>query len=242
MKRTIFTLTIMLTLAVSVVTNTFANKPSEAERFEVFIQNEGFRKKLGVTDEQIEKLKAVIDNSYFPHGREGKTSGDPPAEKAFRMDDEFLKEVYKILTSEQKKQVQTYKFQMWDGLETSTIYATKFEILGLSQEQLEKLRAFEVERTAKYHEILKPLGMDMRSQEAKDLAGEKEKEKEVKKRSPEDMKAAFEKIKEPFAKIAKEYNEKMLEVLTPEQLELGKKLTEEGKELRKEVGLPEHKG
>ncbi|MDR1960476.1 MAG: hypothetical protein LBQ54_15810 [Planctomycetaceae bacterium] len=247
MKRTIsaaFAAILVTALSISTVSNVFANKPSEAERFEVFIKNDGFKKKLALTDEQIEKLKAAIDHSYFPHGRPGKPAGDPPADKAFRMDDEFLNEVCQILTPEQKKQVQTYKFQMWGGLETSSIYATKFEVLGLSQEQREKLRALEVERSGKYQEILKPAGLDMRSQEAKEKAGGEtpEKEKETKKPSPEEMKAVMEKIREPFAGIGKEYNEKMLAVLTPEQIELGKKLTEEGKGLREEVGLPQREG
>ncbi|MDR1492360.1 MAG: hypothetical protein LBT05_06540, partial [Planctomycetaceae bacterium] len=205
-----------------------------------FIKTEGLVKKLGLTDEQIGKLKTAVGNSYFPHGRDGKPGGDPPAEKAFRMDDEFREEIYKILTPEQKKQVLTYKFQLDGGLEMKSIYATKFEVFGLTGEQTAKLRALEVERSGKYHEILKPLGMDMRSQEAKEKAGEKP-EKEVKKLSQDELKASMEKIKEPFAKIGKEYNEKMLSVLTPEQLEFAKKLTEEGKGLRKEVGLPEHK-
>ncbi|MDR1269932.1 MAG: hypothetical protein LBK82_10435, partial [Planctomycetaceae bacterium] len=121
-----------------------------------------------------------------------------------------------------------------------SIYATKFEVFGLTPEQTAKLQALEVERSAKYHEILKPLGMDMRSQEAKEKAGEKP-EKEAQKLSESEMKTAMEKIKEPFAKIGKEYNEKMLSVLTLEQLELAKKLTEEGKGLREEVGLKRHK-
>ncbi|MDR1491577.1 MAG: hypothetical protein LBT05_02470, partial [Planctomycetaceae bacterium] len=75
MKRTILTLTILLTLAANIVSNTFANKPSEAERFEIFIKTEGLVKKLGLTDEQIGKLKTAVGNSYFPHGRDGKPGG-----------------------------------------------------------------------------------------------------------------------------------------------------------------------
>ncbi|MDR1479221.1 MAG: hypothetical protein LBJ00_09790 [Planctomycetaceae bacterium] len=243
MKRTILTIGTIMFVAVSSaigVSAVLANKPSEAERFEVFIKNEGLVKKLGLTEEQIVKLKTAVNNSYFPHGREGKAGGDPPAEKAFKMDDEFRTEIYKILTPEQKKQVLTYKFQLDGGLNMSSIYATKFEVFDLTADQIAKLRSLETERTAKYSEILKPLGMDMRSQEAKEKAGEKP-EKEAKKLSPDEMKTAMGKIKEPFAKISKEYNEKMLSVLTPEQLKFAKKLTEEGKGLSEEVGLKKHK-
>jgi Spy/CpxP family protein refolding chaperone len=239
MKRTILTIvTVMFVVAVFTmgVSVVLANKPSEAERFEIFIKTEGLVKKLGLTDEQIGKLKTAVNNSYFPHGREGKPGGDPPAEEAFRMDDEFRAEIYKILTPEQKKQVLTYKFQLDGGLDMKSIYATKFEVFDLTDEQTTKLRALEVERSSKYHEILKPLGMDMRSQEAKEKAGEKP-EKEIKKLSQDELKATMKKTKEPFAKIGKEYNEKMLSVLTPEQLEFAKKLTEGGKGLREEVGL-----
>jgi Spy/CpxP family protein refolding chaperone len=239
MKRTILTIvTVVFVVTVFAlgVSAVLANKPSEAERFEIFIKNESLIKKLGLTGEQTEKLKTAVGNSYFPHGRDGKPGGDPPAEKAFRMDDEFRAEIYKILTPEQKKQVLTYKFQLDGGLDMNSIYATKLEIFDLTAEQTAKLQTLETERSAQYHEILKPFGMDMRSQEAKEKAGEKP-EKEVKKLSQDEMKAAMEKIKEPFAKIGKEYNEKMLSVLTPEQLELAKKLTEEGKGLREEVGL-----
>ncbi|MDR1054145.1 MAG: hypothetical protein LBL39_08215 [Planctomycetaceae bacterium] len=245
MKRTILTIvTVLFVAALSAisVSAVLANKPSEAERFEVFIKNEGLIKKLGLTEEQIGKLKTAVNNSYFPHGREGKPGGDPPADKAFKMDDEFRAEIYKILTPEQKKQVLTYKFQLDGGLDMSSIYATKLEIFDLTTEQTAKLRTLETERSAKYHEVLKPLGMDMRSQEAKEKAGEKkENEKETKKLSQDEMKTAMGKIKEPFAKIGKEYNEKMLSVLTPEQLKLAKKLTEEGKKLSDEVGLKRHK-
>jgi Spy/CpxP family protein refolding chaperone len=239
MRRSILTIvtavlvTVVFVLGVSAV---LANKPSEAERFQVFIKNDHLIKKLGLSGEQIEKLKAAVDNSYFPHGRDGKPGGDPPAEEGFRMDDEFRAEIYKILTPEQKKQVLTFKFQLDGGLNMSSIYATKLEIFGLTAEQTVKLRKLEAERSAKYQEILKPLGMDMRSKEAKEKAGEKAGPEE-KKSSPEEMKAAMEKIKEPFAKIGREYNEKMLSVLTPEQLDLAKKLTEEGKCLREEAGL-----
>jgi hypothetical protein len=42
---------------------------------------------------------------------------------------------------------------------------------------------------------------------------------------------------EPLTKLGEEYREKMMSVLTPVQIEKGKKLTEEGKGLREEVGL-----
>ncbi|MDR2643450.1 MAG: hypothetical protein LBC74_11725, partial [Planctomycetaceae bacterium] len=69
MKKTILTIVTIVfvvtvfTLGISAV---LANKPSEAERFETFIKNEGLIKKLGLTGEQIEKLKTAVNNSYFP--------------------------------------------------------------------------------------------------------------------------------------------------------------------------------
>ncbi|MDR1962906.1 MAG: hypothetical protein LBQ50_03910 [Planctomycetaceae bacterium] len=220
MKRTVLTISIVfftLILFALGVSAVLANKPSEAERFEIFIKTEGLIKKLGLTGEQIEKLKTAVNNSYFPHGRDGKPGGDPPAEEAFKMDDEFRAEIYKILTPEQKKQVQTYKFQLDGGLDANSLYATKLEVFDLTAEQTQKLRNIEVERSGKYQELLK--GIDF------------------KKLSEEERKTVSEKNRSSMKEIATEYNAKMKAVLTPEQLELGKKLTEEGKGLREAVGL-----
>ncbi|MDR2116720.1 MAG: hypothetical protein LBP87_10125 [Planctomycetaceae bacterium] len=220
MKRTILTIVSILfviTVFALGVSAVLASKPSEAERFEVFVNNESLIKKLGLAGEQIEKLKTAIGNSYFPHGRDGKPAGDPPAEEGFRMDDEFRAEIYKILTPEQKKQVLTYKFQLDGGLDANSLYATKLEVFDLSKEQTRKLRDIEVERSGKYQELLK--GIDF------------------KKLSEEESKTAIEKNRSAMKTIATEYNAKMKAVLTPEQLEIAKKLTEEGKGLREEVGL-----
>ncbi|MDR2441065.1 MAG: hypothetical protein LBE12_17025 [Planctomycetaceae bacterium] len=220
MKRTIFTIvTVMFIVAVFAmgVSAVLANKPSEAERFEIFIKNEGLIKKLGLTEEQIGKLKTAVGNSYFPHGRDGKPGGDPPADEAFRMDDEFRAEIYKILSPEQKKQVLTCKFQLDGGFNANALYATKLEVFDLTDEQTKKLRAIEVERSGKYQELLKNI--------------------DFKKLSEEERKTNMEKNRNSMKEIATEYNTKMKAVLTPEQLELGKKLTEEGKNLREEVGL-----
>ena len=74
-----------------------------------------------------------------------------------------------------------------------------------------------MERSGQYQELLK--GVD------------------YKKLSEEEGKALMEKNRNSMKTIATEYNAKMKAVLTPEQLELGKKLTEEGKNLREDVGL-----
>ena len=205
--------------SMGIVSTSWASKPSEAERFEIFLKTEGLRKKLALTDEQVERLKVAVENSYFPHGREGKPPVTFTDEEMFQEDKKFFADIYKILTAEQKKQVQLYKFQLNGGLDTKSVYTTKWEILDLSEEQVKTLQKLEMERSAKYDALMK--------------------EVDFKNKSREEAKAAMEKIQKPFADISSEYNAKMKGVLNEKQLELGKKLTEEGKGLRKEVGLPD---
>lgn len=198
----------------------FASKPSEAERFAVFTKNEGLQQKLGLTDTQLEKLKKAMDASYFPHGRPG--TGKPeelPSDEAFKQDEKFLAEVYEILTPEQKELFKVFKFQLNGGMEAGAVYVTKWEVLDLNKEQIEKLQSLEVERSGKYDALMKNIKTEGKSRK--------------------DAQAIFDKIREPFAEITKEYNVKMMDVLTPEQIEKGKKLTEKGKNLREEVGMPE---
>jgi Spy/CpxP family protein refolding chaperone len=233
MKRTVITTSIVFFVALFCAVNSWANKPSEAERFEVFIKTEGLVKELKLTEDQVAKLKVAVDNSYFPHGRNGKPGVDPPAEEGFKMDDDFRKEIYKILTPEQKELVLTYKFQLDGGFNANALYATKLEIFNLSAEQLTKLRKLEVERSEKYQEILKT------SRPKKDDK-KIDKDETNKKTTDNEKKNIREKIQTQMKEIASDYNKKMKEVLTAEQIEIGKKLTEEGKDLRKKFGLKAH--
>jgi Spy/CpxP family protein refolding chaperone len=227
--------------------NAWANKPSEAERFEVFIKNEGLIKALELTEEQITQLKAAVNNSYFPHGRNGKPGVDPPPEEGFKMDDDFRKEIYKILTPKQKELVLTYKFQLDGGFNANALYATKLEVFNLTNEQLKKLRDLEVERSGKYQEILNSnrpkkndnketntKKVDEKNTDKKDLSDNEK--KIIREKAQTQMKASRSKMKE----IATEYNEKMKAVLTADQIKSGNKLTEEGKGLREKFGLKSH--
>ncbi|MDR2643459.1 MAG: hypothetical protein LBC74_11770 [Planctomycetaceae bacterium] len=229
MKRTVITISTIIFVALIFVANIWANKPSEAERFEVFIKTESLVKALELTEEQISKLKSAVDNSYFPHGRNGKRGVDPPPDEGFKMDDDFRNEIYKILTPKQKELVLTYKFQLDGGFNANALYATKLEIFNLSAEQLKKLRDLEVERSGKYQEILKT-----------NRPNNNENNSDTKNYIDKEKKNIREKIQTQMKETASEYNNKMKAVLTPEQLELGKKLTDEGKDLRKKFGLKNH--
>jgi Spy/CpxP family protein refolding chaperone len=255
MKKIIITISVIFFVALNFASNLWANKPSEAERFEVFIKNKGLVKSLEFTEEQITKLKTAVDNSYFPHGRNGKPGIDPPPEEGFKMDDDFRKEIYKILTPKQKELVLTYKFQLDGGFNANALYATKLEIFKLSNEQLKKLREIEVERSGKYQEILKfnrpkkNKDSDNKDSNNKDSDSKNpsdksntdknitdDEKKNISEKSLAQMKASRSKMKE----IAAEYNEKMKAVLNAEQIEFGKKLTEAGKGLREKFGIKSH--
>ncbi|MDR1926020.1 MAG: DUF4890 domain-containing protein [Planctomycetaceae bacterium] len=220
----IFTIMFVGFVAVFFAQFLYANKPSEAERFEIFIKTDGLVKALDLTSEQVEKLKAAVDKSYFPHGRNGKPGVDPPPAEGFKMDDDFRTEIYKILTPKQKQLVLTYKFQLDGGFNANALYTTKLEVFNLTGEQQKKLQELEVERSGKYQEIFKNAKLE-------------KPEEDIKKLSNEERKTTMEKIHTKMKEIAADYNKKMKSVLTKEQIELGNKLTNEGKGLREKVGL-----
>lgn len=229
MKKIIIMMSSVIFVALIFVSSVLANKPSEAERFEVFIKTDGLIKALELTDEQIVKLKSAVDNSYFPHGRNGKPGVDPPPEKGFKMDDEFRTEIYKILTPKQKDLYLKYKFQLDGGFDANALYVTKLEVFNLSAEQQKKLQELEVERSGKYQELLKANSQKKNTEENKNSENT----------ATDERKNSMEKSRNQMKEIASDYNKKMKAILNPEQQELGKKLTDESKGLRKKVGLKE---
>ncbi|MDR2170467.1 MAG: hypothetical protein LBP59_10030 [Planctomycetaceae bacterium] len=217
MTKTIITISAIFFVALIFAGGVFANKPSEAERFETFIKTEGLIKALELTESQIERLKIAVNNSYFPHGRNGKPGIEPPPEEGFKLDDDFRTEIYKILTPKQKELYLTYKFQLDGGFNANALYVTKLEIFNLTTEQQKKLQKIEIERSKKYQELIKI----------------------PKQNNKNNDKNTSENYRNQMKEIAKIYNKKMIDILTEKQLELGKKLTEESKNLRKKVGLKE---
>ncbi|MDR2346009.1 MAG: Spy/CpxP family protein refolding chaperone [Planctomycetaceae bacterium] len=236
MKKLIITISAVIFVAIIFATNATANKPSEAERFEIFIKTESLIKALELTEDQITKIKAAVDNSYFPHGRNGKRGVDPPPEEGFKMDDEFRTEIYKILTPKQKELVLTYKFQLDGGFNANALYATKLEVFNLTEEQQKKLRKLEVERSGKYQELMKKNRPKKVEESEK---ADADSDSDSKKVTADARKKSIETFRTQMKEVASGYNEKMKDVLTPEQQELGKKLTEESKGLRKKFGLKE---
>jgi Spy/CpxP family protein refolding chaperone len=188
------------------------------------LRNEKVRDKLKLTEEQTKEIKKLAEeqqeqlrNRGGGERREGERPSREETEK--RMQEfrtraqEAQQKVLKVLSPEQQNTYKELRFQFSGGIEARNINVDNLEVLNLTDDQKSKLKAIqeEGEKTSRSFAEKFPSLRDL---------------------PEEQRRKAFDDLRSQGEEAGKKLKEKATAVLTPEQLEKAKKLTEEGKDLR----------
>lgn len=195
-------------------------------------RNEEIKSKLGLSTEQEEKLTSLLEKNResmrerFRGGRQGGERSGPPSREDMekmraeveKMRAEIKEKANQILTPEQQEKVKVLRFQISGGLDSPMINPESLEALNLTDKQKAELKA-----------------MDEARREAFRTAMENRPRVDFRTMSEEDRRKAFEEMRTQGEARSKEFKEKVLSLLTPDQKAKAEQLSSEGKELREKV-------
>lgn len=187
--------------------------------------NANVQKHLGLTEDQTKKIQTITEESRrsFRERMEagGQQDGPPSREAMDRMRVEMEKQreatdakLKEALTPEQRETLKVLRFQLGDGLEARELNVGLLEALQLTAEQVEKIKALEAERQAETQKLMAQVNWN--NQEERENRG------------PEIWGKADE--------LRQQYAGKIKALLTPEQVQLAGKLTNEGKAVKEKIG------
>lgn len=200
------------------------------------------KSQLGLSEEQVQKLQSIAEE-YRP-GRQGQgrqqrqprqprqgqerqgrqdRPGPPSQEdmQRFRAEmekriEEMQSKINEVLTPEQQEKLKVLRFQAVGGLDSPFFNSRMLEsVVVLTAEQKDQIRKIEDERGKTIREAMEKR---MANVDFRGLTDEQRRE-------------FFEKGRAEMETLNKKFNEQIQAVLTTEQLEKVKKLTEEGKSL-----------
>lgn len=198
-------------------------------------RNDEIKSQLGLTKEQEDKLTDLLEKNReamrerFRAGRQGGGGGERPAPPSReemdkmrgemdKMREEIKGKVNQILTPEQQEKVKVMRFQASGGLNAPMLNPDSLEVLNLTEDQKAKLKAMEDARRDEFQKR-------MEGQRERDWRG----------MSEEDRRKAFEELRTQGEARAKEFKDKVVALLTPDQKAKAEKLTEDGKDLHEKV-------
>ncbi|MDR2438538.1 MAG: Spy/CpxP family protein refolding chaperone [Planctomycetaceae bacterium] len=189
---------------------------------------------FGLSEEQVGKLNKLSEElrprrTDRPQGGGDRPQGSGPPSREeiqkFREEiekrlDEGLAKINRILTPEQQEKLKTWQFQVSGGLDSPFLSIRNLEVLNLTDEQKEKLKALNEERVAESRAALEKRGpVDWR------------------RLSPEDREKIGAELQAENDARTKKFVDQIKTILTPEQKEKVEKLTAEAKELREKLGI-----
>jgi len=190
----------------------------------MLLRNDDVKAQLGLSEDQIQKIEKIAEESRANRPQRDPNAGRPSAEEMEKMRAEMEKrrqetqdKIKLILSPEQQEKVKVLGFQISGGLSNPMVSADSLEVLNLTPDQKAKLKAIEDERGAAMREIFS---------QAPQRGGDM---------SQEERQAAFEKIRAKNEELRQATEAKIQTLLTDEQKAKAAKLTEEGKELRDKV-------
>jgi Spy/CpxP family protein refolding chaperone len=182
---------------------------------------------FGLSEEQVGKLNKLSEELRPRRGERPQGSGVPSREEIqkFREEvekrlDESLAKINQVLTPEQQEKLKTWQFQLSGGLDSPFLSIRNLEVLNLTDEQKEKLKAINEERVAESRAALEKRGpVDWR------------------RLSPEDREKIGAELQAENDVRTKKFADQIKTILTPEQKEKAETLTAEAKELREKLGI-----
>ncbi|GHT35164.1 hypothetical protein FACS189427_03870 [Planctomycetales bacterium] len=194
------------------------------------LRNEKVKEKLKLTEEQTKEIQKLAEeqqeqmrNAFGNRGggerREGERPSPEEVEKRMQefrtLAQEAQQKVLKVLSPEQQNTFKELRFQFAGGIEARNINVDNLEVLNLTDDQKSKLKAIQEEG----EKVFRSFGEKFRN--LRDL-------------SEDQRRKAFEDLRSQGEESGKKLREKAVAVLTPEQLDKAKKLTEAGKDLRQQ--------
>lgn len=200
------------------------------------VQNDEIKSRLGLTEQQVEQLQKIADEMRPRDGRGTRQQGDrnqgerPPRPSQAQMEQmraemekrmtEAREKINTVLTPEQREKYKELSFQMAGGLDSPFLNSRMLDVVQLTEEQKAKIKAIEDEREKEGRAAMEQFrGIDWRNPSEED-------------------RSRMQKLREEGEKRAKKYSELIQVVLTPEQKDKARALTEEGKGLRPQRGGP----
>jgi Spy/CpxP family protein refolding chaperone len=181
----------------------------------MLLQNENFKKDVGLNEEQVGKLQKIIEESRPPRPERGQgDQGQRPTPPSFediekRIDDVQVK-VNAVLTPEQQQKVKVLSFQLSGGLDSPFLGSRTLAVLDLTAEQKAKLKEISAKRQSSFQNF------DFRN------ASQEERTKRF-----AEMEASN-----------KGFTEQIKGILTADQKAKAEKLTAESKDVREKFGIP----
>lgn len=194
----------------------FVGHGGKAAGVECLLQNEDIQTELGLSGEQVEKIRVIAEEAKRNFKTQMEAKKQQGAEKPSmegmkkkwaemeQQRDLIDAQIKEVLTAEQQILLATKQFQRAGGLAAHDLNASLLGFLGLSGDQVTQIRAIEDERKSAF------------------LAMMKDKNHEEGKKHGPDMWAKGAEMKTQFA-------DKIKAILTPEQLAVAEQLTAEGK-------------
>ncbi|MDR0338559.1 MAG: Spy/CpxP family protein refolding chaperone [Planctomycetaceae bacterium] len=194
---------------------------------ELLTRNPEIKNQLGLNEEQIGKLVKLSEELRAGRGERRQASGPPSREEMqkFREEaekrfDENQAKINQILTPEQQEKYKTLRFQLIGGLDSPFLSVRSLDVLNLTNEQKEKLKAINDARETESRASFEKRGpIDWRGI------------------SPEERAKLGAELRAENEARVKKFDEQIKAVLTPEQKEKAEKLMADAKDIREKLGM-----
>jgi Spy/CpxP family protein refolding chaperone len=169
------------------------------------LQREPVQKELGLTEEQVAKIKEVFKEVFAARQRMGELKDLSPEERDAKVK-ELRKEAMEKAKAAQKKLPEILKPAQWERLKQ--IFVQRENVFALRNAEITKALGLTEEQNGKIRKIL-----DQTHEEAAKVFDS------LRNLSPEEMREKRAEFQEKTRKIREEAAKKIKEVLTPEQRE-----------------------